>query len=148
MTFSPLHVSFALKDYGIGWQPGELQWAHSSSTLYAVSCTTINYPPSTFVQTMYSLVLIRYRVPIDVVESVTEEHRAYLRELKAAGILVASGPFIPRTGGALLLRVPDADSAAAIDAVRNGDPFFKQGIANYELLSWNPVIGREGLDAL
>ena len=97
---------------------------------------------------MYSLVLLRYRVPMDVVESVTEEHRAYLRELKAAGILVASGPFSPRTGGALLLRVADVDSAAAIDAVRDGDPFFKKGIANHELLSWNPVIGREGLDAL
>lgn len=97
---------------------------------------------------MYSLVLIRYRAPLEVVESVTEAHRAYLRELKAAGTLVASGPFSPRTGGALLLRVPDADSAAALDAVRDGDPFWKNGIANYELLPWNPVIGREGLDAL
>lgn len=97
---------------------------------------------------MYALVLIRYRAPLEVVESVTEAHRAYLRELKVAGILVASGPFIPRTGGALLLRVPEDNSAAALDAVRNGDPFWKNGIANYELLPWNPVIGREGLDAL
>jgi uncharacterized protein YciI len=97
---------------------------------------------------MYCIAIIRYRVPLDVVESVTEEHRAYLRDLKAAGTLVASGPFNPRTGGALLLRVPDIDTAAALDAARNGDPFWKKGIANYELLPWNPVIGREGLDAL
>jgi uncharacterized protein YciI len=97
---------------------------------------------------MYALALIRYRAPLEAVESVTEAHRAYLRELKAAGTLVTSGPFIPRTGGALLLRVPDDDSAAALDAVRDGDPFWKNGIANYELLPWNPVIGREGLDAL
>jgi uncharacterized protein YciI len=97
---------------------------------------------------MYALVILKYRVPLDVVESATEEHRAYLRELKAAGTLVASGPFNPRTGGALLLRVPDDTAAASLDAARDGDPFFKRGIANYELLQWNPVIGREGLDAL
>ena len=96
---------------------------------------------------MYALALIRYRVPLEAVELVTESHRAYLRELKAAGTLVASGPFSPRTGGALLLRVPDDNAAAALDAVRDGDPFWKEGIANYELLPWNPVIGREGLDA-
>jgi len=97
---------------------------------------------------MYAFAILKYRVPLDVVESVTEAHRAYLRELKAAGILVASGPFVPRTGGAFLLRVPDDGAAAALDAVRDGDPFWTQGIANYELLPWNPVIGREGLDAL
>jgi uncharacterized protein YciI len=97
---------------------------------------------------MYALVILKYRVPLDVVESATEEHRAYLRELKAAGTLVASGPFSPRTGGALLLRVPDDGGAAALDAVRDGDPFWQKGVANYELLPWIPVLGREGLDTL
>lgn len=97
---------------------------------------------------MYALVLIRYRAPLDVIEAATESHRAYLRELKASGTLIASGPFAPRTGGALLLRLPDGSASTALDAVRNGDPFFQQGLANYELLPWAPVIGREGLDAL
>lgn len=47
---------------------------------------------------------------------------------------MASGPFNPRTGGAVLLRVPDIDSGAAPDAVRKGDSFWKNGIANCELL--------------
>ena len=97
---------------------------------------------------MYALAVIRYRAPIEVIEAATETHRAYLRELKAAGTLVVSGPMVPRTGGVLLLRVSDDNSAAALDAVRDGDPFWKQGLANYELLPWNPVIGREGLDGL
>ena len=97
---------------------------------------------------MYALAVIRYRAPIEVIEAATEAHRAYLRELKAAGTLVVSGPMVPRTGGVLLLRVSDDNSAAALDAVRDGDPFWKQGLANYELLPWNPVIGREGLDGL
>ncbi len=97
---------------------------------------------------MYALAVIRYRAPIEVIEATTEAHRAYLRELKAAGTLVASGPVVPRTGGVLLLRVPDDNSAAALDAVRDGDPYWKRGLANYELLPWNPGIGREGLDKL
>ncbi|MEK6611178.1 MAG: YciI family protein [Gemmatimonadota bacterium] len=97
---------------------------------------------------MYALAILTYRAPLEVVETATEAHRAYLRQLKADGTLVASGPFNPRTGGAFLLRVPDESAAAALDAVRDGDPFFRQGIANYQLLQWNPVIGREGLDAL
>ena len=97
---------------------------------------------------MYALAILTYRVPLDVVEAATEAHRAYLRQLKADGTLVASGPFSPRTGGAFVLRVPDESAAAALDAVRDNDPFWKQGIANYQLLPWNPVIGREGLDAI
>jgi uncharacterized protein YciI len=97
---------------------------------------------------MYALAVIRYRAPVEAIDAATEAHRAYLRELKAAGTLVVSGPVVPRTGGVLLLRVADDNSAAALDAVRDGDPFWKQGLANYELLPWNPVIGREGLDQL
>jgi len=97
---------------------------------------------------MYALAILTYRVPMDVVEAATDRHRAYLRQLKADGTLVASGPFNPRTGGAFLLRVPDESAAAALDAVRDGDPFFTLGVANYQLLQWNPVIGREGLDAI
>lgn len=97
---------------------------------------------------MYALVIIRYRAPIEVIEAHTEEHRAWLRALQARGTLLASGPFVPRTGGALLLRVPDDGAAAALDAIRDGDPFHQRGLANYELVQWAPVIGREGLDAL
>jgi uncharacterized protein YciI len=97
---------------------------------------------------MYGLVLIRYRLPLEQVVAATEEHRAYLRELKAKGILLAAGPFDPRTGGALLVRVPDADAHQALNAVRDGDPFFKNGVANYELIAWKPAIGQEALDTL
>ena len=45
---------------------------------------------------MYALILVRYRVPMDEVAKFTDEHRAYLRELKADGTLIASGPMDPR----------------------------------------------------
>ncbi len=97
---------------------------------------------------MYALAIIRYRKPLEDVVANTDSHRAYLRELKGKGILLASGPFDPRNGGALLLRISDDDPLGALDAVRDNDPFWKLGIAQYELLPWKPVIGLEGLDTL
>ncbi|HET8715327.1 MAG TPA: YciI family protein [Holophagaceae bacterium] len=97
---------------------------------------------------MYALAIVRYRKPLEEVLKVVEPHRAYLRELQAKGLLLASGPLDPRNGGALLLRVPDEGAAQALDAIRDGDPFIQQGCAQYELLPWLPNIGVEGLDKL
>jgi uncharacterized protein YciI len=97
---------------------------------------------------MYALILIRYRLPMEEVAKVTEEHRAYLRELKAEGTLLASGPMDPRTGGAILVRVADDNVQQELTELRDGDPFYKKNIANYELIPWNPLIGKEGLDKL
>jgi hypothetical protein len=47
------------------------------------------------------------------------------------------------TGGGLLLRVLDADSTEALDRIRDGDPFTKHKIAQYELLTWDVKTGRE-----
>jgi len=97
---------------------------------------------------MYALAIIRYRRPLEEVINVTDAHRAYLRELKAQGTLIASGPFEPRIGGGLLLRIPDGDVQGALDRVRDNDPYVKSGMAQYELLAWNPGIGKEELDKL
>jgi uncharacterized protein YciI len=97
---------------------------------------------------MYAIAILRYRRHLDEVLSVQEAHRAYLRELAQRGLLIASGPFEPRAGGALLLRVPDDDPIATLDRIRDDDPFTRSGMAQYEILPWSPVIGKERLDAL
>ena len=97
---------------------------------------------------MYAMILIRYRLPMEEVAKVTDEHRAYLRELKSAGTLIASGPMDPRTGGMILLRVPDENVVENLTKIRDSDPFFKKSVANYELIPWAPVIGKEDLDKL
>ena len=96
---------------------------------------------------MYAIALIRYRKAVEEVVVHQDTHRAYLRELKAKGVLIASGPCNPRFGGILLLRVAD-DDLKALDAVRDGDPFVRNGVAQYELIGWAPVIGKEDLDKL
>jgi uncharacterized protein YciI len=71
---------------------------------------------------MYAIAIIRYRRPIEEVVAVQDAHRSYMGELKAAGTLVASGPLVPRYGGALLLRVttptPTRRSSACATATR------------------------------
>ena len=96
----------------------------------------------------YAIAILRYRRPLEEVMPHVEAHRAYLRGLLERGTLLASGPFVPRSGGALLLRVPSEDVHAALDRIRDEDPFTRAGVAQYELLPWDPVIGREALDSV
>jgi uncharacterized protein YciI len=97
---------------------------------------------------MYAIALVRYRRPLDEVLVHQEPHRTYLRGLKAEGRLIAAGPQEPRYGGIFLLKVPDENPQAALDEIRDGDPFYTAGIAQYELLPWKVVIGKEDLDKI
>jgi uncharacterized protein YciI len=97
---------------------------------------------------MYALAIIRYRRPLEEILNVIDAHRSYLADLKKQGLLIASGPFDPRSGGGLLLRVPDGDVHGALDRIRDNDPFTTAGVAQYELLAWKPGIGKEDLDKL
>ena len=97
---------------------------------------------------MYAIALLRYRRPLDEVLTVVDAHRGYLRGLKEQGILLVSGPLDPRTGGMLLLRVPDGAVAETLDRIRDEDPYTKTGMAQYELLPWVPNLGVELLDGL
>jgi uncharacterized protein YciI len=96
---------------------------------------------------MYAVAIIRYRRPLEDVIVHQDAHRAYLRGLKEKGVLIASGPMNPRYGGMLLLRVDD-DDTKTLDGVRDNDPFYQNGVAQYELIGWNPGIGKDDLDRL
>jgi uncharacterized protein YciI len=97
---------------------------------------------------MYAIALLRYRRPLEEVLTLLDAHRAYLRELKQRGVLLASGPLDPWTGGALLLRVPDDAIQVTLDRIRDEDPYTRAGLAQYEVWPWKPVVGKEDLDAL
>lgn len=97
---------------------------------------------------MYALAILRYRKSLEEVLKVVDQHRSYLRTLKEQGLLLASGPLEPRSGGALLLRVPDDSVQASLDRIRDNDPFTQTGMAQYELMPWSPTLGLEGLETL
>src|SRR5215471_12349445 len=90
---------------------------------------------------MYAIAILRYRRPVDEVLVHTDAHRAYLATLAKAGKLLASGPLDPRTGGALLLRVPDDGALEALDQIRDADPYVQARVVQYEILPWKPTIG-------
>jgi uncharacterized protein YciI len=95
---------------------------------------------------MYALAIIRYRRPVEEVLAHHPAHREYLQGLKKQGLLVCSGPLEPRTGGALLLRVPDEECPGILDTIRDNDPYTINRVGQYELLPWNVMTGREDID--
>ena len=94
---------------------------------------------------MYAFVALKYTAPLERILQTVEKHRAYLRELHAAGKMVASGPFVPREGGGLLLRI---DDVSEIQPILAKDPYHLEGLCTDTIYVWDPGIGREGLDKL
>ncbi len=95
---------------------------------------------------MYVIAVIRYRRPVEEVVKHQDAHRAWMAGLKEKGWVVASGPLEPRFGGAVLFRLPDGTPDAELLAIRDQDPYVRSGVAQWELLPWSPVNGKENLD--
>ena len=95
---------------------------------------------------MYVFAIVRYRKNIEEVQKFQDAHRAWATALREKGTIVASGPIEPRFAGAILLRFPDGTPDADILALRDSDPYVKGGVAQWELLPWNVVNGKENLD--
>jgi uncharacterized protein YciI len=94
---------------------------------------------------LYAIVTLRYTAPLERILKTVEKHRAYLRELHQQGKMVASGPFVPREGGALILRIEDASE---VERLRAKDPYRIESLCTETVHVWDPNIGREGLDSL
>lgn len=94
---------------------------------------------------LYAFVALKYLAPLERIQQTVDRHRTYLRELHAAGKLVTSGPFQPREGGGLLLRIEDPAEIAALLA---RDPYHQEQLVADTIYLWDPNIGRDGLDSL
>jgi uncharacterized protein YciI len=82
------------------------------------------------------LLLLKYKVPIEHVERVTPVHREFLEQGYRAEKLLVSGPRVPRTGGVIVARVKTREE---VDALIHEDPFFKEGVADYEIVEFQAV---------
>jgi len=82
------------------------------------------------------IVILTYVKPLETVDRHLEEHKSYLKRLYAARNLVCSGPQDPRTGGVLLVKDM---SREALDALISQDPFHREGVARYEIISFHPT---------
>tara|TARA_R110000868_G_scaffold248315_14_gene504849 strand:- start:983 stop:1270 length:288 start_codon:yes stop_codon:yes gene_type:complete len=82
------------------------------------------------------IVMLTYKVSLDVLNEHLAAHRAYLGEGYQKDYLVASGPRIPKTGGILLSQLKDR---ATLEKFISNDPFKVNGIADYEIIEFEPV---------
>ena len=93
----------------------------------------------------YFLINLTYVVPLEKVVENTPDHRAYLKTNYDAGILLFSGPRVPRTGGVLFAK---AEDASTIEQMIANDPFKIRGISEYEVIEIAPVMWAEGLNKI
>lgn len=77
------------------------------------------------------LLLSRYIKPLEDVDGLLPEHRAFLDRHYAAGHFILSGPLEPRTGGAILAVAATRDEVAAI---LDEDPFVRDGVSEYDII--------------
>ncbi|MBD5174853.1 MAG: GTP cyclohydrolase [Bacteroidales bacterium] len=77
---------------------------------------------------------VNYKKPIEEVERFLAAHRQFLDQLYAQGMFIASGPQEPRTGGVILC---NAATVAEATAIYQQDPFYTNGIADYELTQFH-----------
>ncbi len=70
------------------------------------------------------------------VEEWLPKHREYLKLGYDKGILLLSGPKVPRTGGIIIAR---AHTYEEINEFLANDPFFLNKITTYRIIEFNPV---------
>jgi uncharacterized protein YciI len=89
------------------------------------------------------LVLIRYTRPIEEVDRIRPEHRAFLQEGYRAGALVCSGPRADRTGGVVLTRLTSRTEAETMFA---RDPYALAGVAVHETVEFDCLSSAPGFE--
>ncbi|MBI5363647.1 MAG: DinB family protein [Planctomycetes bacterium] len=85
-----------------------------------------------------------YLVPLEKLDTLLAAHRAHLGTAFERGLLLASGPQEPRTGGVILARAKDR---AEIDALLAADPFQRAGFSRYRVTEFVPVKTSESFAA-
>ena len=83
------------------------------------------------------LILLRYKKPLADVDRFVVEHRQFLKQHYDAGTLLLSGPREPRDGGIIMAK---AGSRQVIEDIIHADPFYREGIADYEIIEFKPVM--------
>ncbi len=88
------------------------------------------------------LLISRYLKPLEEVERWAPEHRAFLDRHYAAGRLLVSGPFVPRTGGVIVTMPMERKD---VEALLAEDPFVREGVSEYDIVEMQPTKRHEVL---
>jgi uncharacterized protein YciI len=79
---------------------------------------------------------ISYQTSLSEIDKYLSAHRDFLDYYYKQGLLIASGPLSPRTGGIIIaVKMPREQ----LDMIINQDPFCLAGIATYDVMAFTPV---------
>lgn len=82
------------------------------------------------------LVDIQYTAPIEKIDEILPEHRAFLQIGYDQGYLLCSGPKNPRFGGVIIARAGSEEELRKFFLL---DPYQQQNAAQYTFIEFNPV---------
>lgn len=91
------------------------------------------------------IVQLTYITPISEVDKYLQAHRSFLDYHYKQGLLIASGPMKPRTGGIIIAATNDR---AFLESVFKEDPYYLAEIAEYQFIEFTPVMHRDELKDL
>ena len=80
--------------------------------------------------TSWFVVSLHYVAPLRAIDAAMKAHVAFLEQHRRAGLFIAWGRKVPRTGGIILAR---GDSRAAIERIMQDDPFVAGNLAEVEV---------------
>jgi len=86
------------------------------------------------------VVLLTYTKPWDEVMRWAPEHRAYAATRYADGSYLMSGRKLDKSGGLILAL---AESRARLDEILAADPFWREAVAEYDVVEFLPQMAAE-----
>jgi uncharacterized protein YciI len=91
------------------------------------------------------LLLATYTRPIEEVDQLLEGHRDWIIQNADAGRILLTARQVPLTGGMILAR---GGSVEEMWQMIGEDPFHTSGMAEYQVLEFDPVRAAPGLEGL
>jgi len=81
------------------------------------------------------IVSLHYVAPLSAIDAAMKSHVAFLEKHRKAGIFIAWGRKVPRTGGIILAC---GESRGEIERIMQDDPFVSRGLAEVEVMEFLP----------
>jgi len=81
------------------------------------------------------VVSLHYIAPLSAVDAAMRAHVAFLETQRKAGVFIAWGRKVPRTGGIILAC---GDSRSRLEQIMQADPFVARGLAEIEVTEFLP----------
>lgn len=91
------------------------------------------------------VVQLTYKVNIEEVNKYLAAHREFLDYYYKQGLLIASGPMKPRTGGIIIAA---SNNREEVETIFLKDPFYLAEIAEYQFIEFLPIKYCKELEAL